>query len=190
MEGPFKKNTTGAIVVKINPLPSPDANIQLDNQSGAAPSTTAGPGFPEDEMPDEDWEGEQDSLCHVLATTDLDGLGLVQAATRERPDPGEPMPPGGSVLPGEPTPPGGSVLPGGVPPAERSRVGDEVVKARMKARVGQAQRIKKKREAGGVRPVPGGWFRQRRTGRGAVTLSQTVGGWTPRTYSKQQVRRL
>ena len=127
-------------------------------------------------MPDEDWEGEQDwegkgeqdSLCNVLATTDLDGP--VQAATRERPHPGEPTPPGGSVS-----------------PAERARVRDEVGKARMKAKVGQAQRIKKKREAGGVRPEPGAWFRQRRTGRGALTLSQTVGGWTPRTYNKQQV---
>ena len=78
-------------------------------------------------------------------------------------------------------------IPGAMSPyVKRLKVPEEVVKQRLQAKVAQGQRIRQKKEEGGVKPQPGRLFSQKCLERG-LPLKAAVGGQRPQHYSPQQV---
>ncbi len=65
-------------------------------------------------------------------------------------------------------------------------VSEEVAKKRLRAKVAQAQRIKQKKDQGGVKPSMGSLLTHKRSAP-RLKMRQATQGQTPHTYTKQQV---
>ena len=71
--------------------------------------------------------------------------------------------------------------------AARIQTDPEIIKARLKARVAQAQQIRQKKACGSVRPEAGMLYELRQQP-GGTCLREAVQGQRPATYTTQQVQ--
>lgn len=113
------------------------------------------------------WGQEQDSMAEALSTTDFENLEknceeMIESSVQcPRTESTEKV-------------------------GRKVKVSTDVAKARMKAKLSQAQRIRQKREAGGVKSLPGTLYNHKMKYQG-INLKTAVAGLTPHLYPKQQV---